>query len=85
MLRFCGFSMTPRGLLGTLSYDDVAGSANCIRQQPAHTCSPNRPSPLGLRRARIVARAGLRIEAGALEAIDGTPVVDVKPATGPPA
>jgi tRNA-Thr(GGU) m(6)t(6)A37 methyltransferase TsaA len=44
------------------------------------TCSPNRPNPIGLHRARIVARAGLRIEVDALEVIDGTPVVDVKPA-----
>ncbi len=35
--------------------------------------------------ARIVARDGLRIEVDALEAIDATPVVDVKPAIGPPA
>jgi tRNA-Thr(GGU) m(6)t(6)A37 methyltransferase TsaA len=49
------------------------------------TCSPNRPNPVGLHRARIVARAGLRIEVDALEALDGTPVVDVKPAIGPPA
>jgi tRNA (Thr-GGU) A37 N-methylase len=38
-----------------------------------------------LHRARIVARDGLRIEVDALEAIDGTPVVDVKPAIDPPA
>jgi tRNA-Thr(GGU) m(6)t(6)A37 methyltransferase TsaA len=44
------------------------------------TCSPNRPNPVGLHRARIVAREGLRVEVDALEAIDGTPVVDVKPA-----
>jgi tRNA-Thr(GGU) m(6)t(6)A37 methyltransferase TsaA len=49
------------------------------------TCSPNRPNPVGLHRARIVARAGLRIEVDALEAIDGTPVLDVKPAIGPSA
>jgi tRNA (Thr-GGU) A37 N-methylase len=36
-------------------------------------------------RARIVARDGLRIEVDALEAIGGTPVVDVKPAIDPPA
>src|SRR5438874_8741496 len=40
------------------------------------TRSPNRPNPIGLHRARIVAREGLRIEVDALEAIDGTPVVD---------
>jgi tRNA-Thr(GGU) m(6)t(6)A37 methyltransferase TsaA len=44
------------------------------------TCSPNRPNPIGLHRARIVARDGLRIEVDALEAVNGTPVVDVKPA-----
>ena len=49
------------------------------------TCSPNRPNPIGLHHARIVARDGLRIEIDALEAIDGTPVVDVKPAIDPPA
>ena len=48
------------------------------------TCSPNRPNPIGLHRARIVARDGLRIEVDALEAIDGTPVMDVKPAIDPP-
>jgi len=49
------------------------------------TCSPNRPNPVGLHRARIVARDGLRIEVDALEAIDGTPVVDVKSAIDPSA
>src|ERR1700746_984552 len=49
------------------------------------TCSPNRPNPIGLHRARILARDGLRIQVDALEAIDGTPVVDVKPAIDPPA
>ena len=48
------------------------------------TCSPSRPNPIGLHRARIVARDGLQIEVDALEAIDGTPVVDVK-AGHPPA
>jgi tRNA (Thr-GGU) A37 N-methylase len=32
-----------------------------------------------------VAREGLRIQVDAMEAIDGTPVVDVKPAIEPPA
>ncbi len=42
------------------------------------TCSPNRPNLIGLHRARVVVREGLRIEVDALEAIDGTPVVDVQ-------
>lgn len=42
--------------------------------------SPDRPNPLGLHRATIVAveEAGLRVRP--LEAVDGTPVVDIKPA-----
>ena len=43
------------------------------------TCSPSRPNPIGLHRARIVAHDGLQIEVDALEAIDGTPVVDIMP------
>jgi tRNA (Thr-GGU) A37 N-methylase len=29
------------------------------------TCSPNRPNPIGLHRARIVARDGLQVEVDA--------------------
>jgi tRNA (Thr-GGU) A37 N-methylase len=43
------------------------------------------PGWLHLSSRGIVARDGLRIEVDALEAIDGTPVVDVKPAIDPPA
>jgi hypothetical protein len=42
------------------------------------TCTRNRPNPIGLHRARILACEGLRIEVAALEAIDGMPTVDVK-------
>lgn len=43
------------------------------------TRSPDRPNPIGLHRVRIVAVDGLRIQVQGLEAIDGTPVADVKP------
>ena len=43
------------------------------------TRSPDRPNPLGLHRVKIVERDGLRLRVEALEAIDGTPVVDMKP------
>lgn len=42
------------------------------------TRSPDRPNPIGLHRVRIVAREGCRLEVAPLEAIDGTPVVDLK-------
>ena len=43
------------------------------------TRSPDRPNPLGLHRVKILEMAGNRIKVGPLEAIDGTPVVDIKP------
>jgi len=44
------------------------------------TRSPHRPNPLGLHRVRIHEISALRLHVGPLEAIDGTPVVDIKPA-----
>ena len=43
------------------------------------TRSPDRPNPIGLHRVTVVAVDGLRLRVRALEALDGTPVVDVKP------
>jgi tRNA-Thr(GGU) m(6)t(6)A37 methyltransferase TsaA len=47
------------------------------------TRSPDRPNPLGLHSVTIVAVDGLRIRVRDLEAVDGTPVVDVKPELEP--
>jgi tRNA-Thr(GGU) m(6)t(6)A37 methyltransferase TsaA len=43
------------------------------------TRSPDRPNPIGLHRVRIEGVDGLRLRVSGLEAIDGTPIVDVKP------
>ena len=43
------------------------------------TRSPARPNPLGLHRVRVLEAAGNELRVGPLEAIDGTPVVDIKP------
>jgi tRNA-Thr(GGU) m(6)t(6)A37 methyltransferase TsaA len=43
------------------------------------TRSPDRPNPVGLHRVEIVSIDGLRVRVRNLEALDGTPVVDVKP------
>jgi tRNA-Thr(GGU) m(6)t(6)A37 methyltransferase TsaA len=43
------------------------------------TRSSDRPNPIGLHRVRIAAVDGTRLQVRPLEAIDGTPVVDVKP------
>lgn len=43
------------------------------------TRSPDRPNPLGLHRVKVLEIDGNRLRVGPLEAIDGTPVVDIKP------
>lgn len=43
------------------------------------TRSSDRPNPLGLHRVTVLRIAGLELEVEPLEAIDGTPVVDIKP------
>lgn len=44
------------------------------------TRSQDRPNPVGLHRVRIVEREGpLRLKVVDLEALDGTPIIDVKP------
>lgn len=43
------------------------------------TRSPDRPNPIGLHRVRITAVEGTSVEVDALEALDGTPVLDLKP------
>jgi tRNA (Thr-GGU) A37 N-methylase len=42
------------------------------------TRSPARPNPLGLHPVTVRRRIGNRLRIGPIEAIDGTPVVDVK-------
>jgi tRNA-Thr(GGU) m(6)t(6)A37 methyltransferase TsaA len=43
------------------------------------TRSPDRPNPIGLHVVEILARDGRRLRVRNLEAIDGTPVIDLKP------
>ena len=43
------------------------------------TRSPDRPNPLGLHPVTVRAVEGRRLLVGPLEALDGTPVVDIKP------
>ncbi len=43
------------------------------------TRSPDRPNPIGLHRVTVLAIDGVRLRVSDLEALDGTPIVDVKP------
>lgn len=43
------------------------------------TRSPDRPNSIGIHRVQVTGLDGNRIRVDALEAIDGTPILDVKP------
>jgi tRNA-Thr(GGU) m(6)t(6)A37 methyltransferase TsaA len=45
--------------------------------------SPDRPNPIGLHPVEVLDISGPRIRVSNLEAVDGTPIVDVKPIIGP--
>ena len=55
------------------------GDAARAEQGVFSTRSPDRPNPIGLHRVTVLAVQGLRVRVSDLEALDGTPVVDVKP------
>jgi tRNA-Thr(GGU) m(6)t(6)A37 methyltransferase TsaA len=48
------------------------------------TRSPDRPNPLGLHRVTVRRVAKNRLRIGPIEAIDGTPVIDIKPVLAGP-
>jgi tRNA-Thr(GGU) m(6)t(6)A37 methyltransferase TsaA len=54
-----------------------------MRQRPLTgvfaTRSPDRPNPIGLHPVTVRKIVGNRLRIGPIEAIDGTPVVDIKP------
>ena len=43
------------------------------------TRSPDRPNPIGLHRVRVLSVEPARLRVAPLEAVDGTPIVDIKP------
>lgn len=67
-----------REVLSTHPRDDLSRPAIGVFA----TRSPDRPNPIGLHRVRVVAIDGTSIRVENLEAIDGTPVLDIKPVLG---
>ena len=55
------------------------GDTSRPREGVFSTRSPHRPNPIGLHRVQVVAVEGLRVQVDHLEALNGTPIVDVKP------
>ena len=68
-----------RDVLRTHPRDDVSN----LEQGVLNTRSPDRPNPIGLHEVEIVSIDGLRLQVRDLEALDGTPIVDVKPVLSP--
>jgi tRNA-Thr(GGU) m(6)t(6)A37 methyltransferase TsaA len=64
-----------RSVLVTQPRNDPARSPTGVFS----TRSPDRPNPVGLHRVRVLATEGLRILVRPLEALDKTPVIDLKP------
>jgi tRNA-Thr(GGU) m(6)t(6)A37 methyltransferase TsaA len=55
------------------------GDASRPEQGVFNTRSPDRPNPVGLHRVTVLALDGQRVHVRGLEALDGTPIVDLKP------
>jgi tRNA-Thr(GGU) m(6)t(6)A37 methyltransferase TsaA len=58
------------------------GDLNRPEQGIFSTRASSRPNPIGLHRVRVLGMDGLRVRISDLEAIDGTPIVDIKPVLG---
>jgi tRNA-Thr(GGU) m(6)t(6)A37 methyltransferase TsaA len=75
ILVFTWLDRGDRDVLQTRPRDDPANPIQGV----FNTRSPDRPNPIGLHPVTVVAIEGRRMLVSELEALDGTPVVDVKP------
>jgi tRNA-Thr(GGU) m(6)t(6)A37 methyltransferase TsaA len=69
-----------RDVLRVHPRDDIANP----EQGVFSTRSADRPNPIGLHRVEVASIEGPRFRVRNLEALDGTPIVDVKPVLTPP-
>jgi tRNA-Thr(GGU) m(6)t(6)A37 methyltransferase TsaA len=76
VLVFTWLDRGKRDVLQTRPRDDPANPIQGV----FNTRSPDRPNPIGLHPVTVVAIEGTRVLVSELEALDGTPVIDVKPA-----
>jgi tRNA-Thr(GGU) m(6)t(6)A37 methyltransferase TsaA len=75
LLLLTWFDRAERDVLRVRPRDDPSRP----EQGVFNTRSPDRPNPIGLHRVTVLAIDGLRLRVSDLEALDGTPIVDVKP------
>jgi tRNA-Thr(GGU) m(6)t(6)A37 methyltransferase TsaA len=78
MLVLTWLDRARRDVLAVHPRDDPANP----EQGVFSTRSADRPNPIGLHRVTIVGVDGLRFQVERLEALDGTPILDVKPVLG---
>ncbi|TDC95267.1 tRNA (N6-threonylcarbamoyladenosine(37)-N6)-methyltransferase TrmO [Actinomadura sp. 7K507] len=67
--------LSPRDVLRVHPRDDPAAPMRGVFA----TRSPDRPNPIGLHPVEVLEVAGDRLRVRDLEALDGTPILDVKP------
>jgi tRNA-Thr(GGU) m(6)t(6)A37 methyltransferase TsaA len=67
--------LSRRDELSTVPGDDPGGPERGVFS----TRSPARPNPIGLHRVTVLAVEHSRLRVHPLEAVDGTPVIDIKP------
>jgi tRNA-Thr(GGU) m(6)t(6)A37 methyltransferase TsaA len=58
------------------------GDTSRAQEGVFNTRSPHRPNPIGLHRVEITDIDGRRLRVRNLEAVDGTPIIDLKPTLG---
>ena len=75
VLVFTWLDRGDRDVLQTRPRDDPANPIQGV----FNTRSPDRPNPIGLHPVTVLAIEGSRMLVSELEALDGTPVIDVKP------
>jgi tRNA-Thr(GGU) m(6)t(6)A37 methyltransferase TsaA len=75
LLLFTWLDRAQRDVLSVHPRGDVSRA----KQGVFTTRSPQRPNPIGLHTVEIVEINDLRLRVRQLEAIDGTPIIDVKP------
>jgi tRNA-Thr(GGU) m(6)t(6)A37 methyltransferase TsaA len=55
------------------------GDASRAKEGVFSTRAPDRPNPIGLHQVELTAIEGPRVHVRSLEALDGTPIIDIKP------
>ena len=75
---FTWLHMSRRDVLRVHPRDDTSSPMRGVFT----TRSAERPNPIGLHRVRVLELDGRRIRVSNLEALDGTPIVDIKPVLG---